>query len=364
MDKRALARLRLRAQRLTGEPLESAEAVVGWLGAIQSQDYPLARWSIGQRARGVCETDIDHLLATSRILRTHILRPTWHFVLPADIGWMMALTGPRVAARSRPRMAQLGLDQGTLSTALEAIARALEGGNRLTRVELRDVLRGAGIEADAGRLAWILMHAELELVVASGGLAGRLQTYALLFEICGPPKPLPRDEALAELTRRYFRSHGPAAIPDFTWWSGLTVTDARRGLDVCAPELERIEVDGTAYWLDASLDGSSATGTAVRRRPEVQLLQAFDEYVVGYQRTRGALDADGLSGGSAWNPNTFMNPVLVDGQVVGGWRRALGKDGLVIETKLLRALGAAEERALADAAERYGAFMELPARLG
>jgi hypothetical protein len=364
MHKRELARLRLRAQRLTGPPLEAAEEVVGWLGAVQSQDYQYARWSLGKRTRGLTEPGVDRLLAEGRILRTHILRPTWHFVRPDDVGWIMGLTGPRVAAKTRLRMAQLGLDDRLLSCALEAIARALDGGNRLTRRELGDALVGVGIDADAGRLAYILMHAELELVVVSGGLAGTQQTYGLLFELCGPPRQLPRDEALAELTLRYFRSHGPASIPDFTWWSSLTGTDAKRGLAMVGRELDRIDVEGIAYWLDASLErGAAGDGATAARGPHVHLLQAFDEYVVGYQRTRSAMDADGLAGPGTWNPNTFIHAVIVDGQIVGGWRRRAENGGLVVETRLLRELTRSERAALVEAVERYGMFAGLPARL-
>jgi hypothetical protein len=172
-----------------------------------------------------------------------------------------------------------------------------------------------------------------------------------------PVEPLSREDAVAELVRRYFASHGPSTIADFTWWSSLTVADARNGLDAVGPELEKLVIDGEVYWSGSSVDGSD------HGSPVVNLLQAFDEYVVGYQRTRSALDADGLSGGSAWNPNTFTNPVTVDGQVVGGWRRVSRGSGVAIETKLLRSLNRNETDALEKAVERYGDFLALPVAL-
>lgn len=362
MDKRELAKLRLGSQRLSGPPLEGAEAVVGWLGAVQSQEYGLAKWSIGQRALGVTDAALDELVAAGRIVRTHILRPTWHFVLPADIRWMMGLSGPRILARTVPRFAELGLDERTLARAMDVVRAGLSGGRRLTRAHIGAQLREAGIEADAGRLAYVVMHAELTLLICSGGLDGRQQTYALLDELVPASAPLSREEALAALVQRYFASHGPSTIADFTWWSTLTVADTRRGLEAAGDDLESFAVDGQTYW---SAPGSVPPASARSAPPPVvHLLQAFDEYVVGYQRTRSALDADGLSGGGAWNPNTFMNPVTVDGQVVGGWRRVTKGSGVLVETKLLRPLAAAEKDALEAAVQRYAEFVGMPARLG
>ena len=338
--------------------------MVAHLGAVQSQEYPLARWSIGQRTHGLREADVDGLLRDSRILRTHILRPTWHFVLPADIRWMMSLSAPRLATGMRRRMAQLGLDGGTVARALDVIGEGLAGGRRLTREQIGRLLAGHGIETDASRLAYITAHGELELVLVSGGLDGRQQTYALLDEIA-PRRAgdgLARDEAVTELVRRYFRSHGPSAIPDFTWWSSLTVGDTRAALERLGNDLTVVEVGGLEYWMDASMADAQATDRDARR-PAVQLLQAFDEYVVGYQRTRSVLDYEGVSGGGAWNPNTFINPVVADGQVVGGWRRSVKNDVLLIETKFLRALDPKERDALAAAAEGHAEFVGLPARL-
>jgi hypothetical protein len=357
MDKRDLARWRLSSQRLSGTPLESAEAVVGWLVGVQSQDYRLAKWSLGQRARGVTDSDVDKLVADGTILRTHVLRPTWHFVLPADIRWMMALTGPRILRGSTRRFEDLGLDGRIVGRAMELISGALSGGRRLTRPQVGALLAGEGIEASGGRLAWILMKAELDLVVCSGGLDGTQQTYALLDERAPVGPTFVRDEALAELTRRYFTGHGPSAIADFTWWSGVTVADAKRGLSMVGSELEEIVVEGTTYWFGQPMPRHGA------RSAEVHLLQPFDEYVVGYQKTRSAIDVAGLSGPGTWNPNTFMNAIVIDGQVAGGWRRVVDKAGARIETRPFRPLNRPEEAALESAVKRYGGFLDLPVSL-
>lgn len=357
MDKRDLARWRLRSQRLSGPALESAEAVVGWLVGVQSQEYRLAKWSVGQRARGVTDAAVDRLLADGKILRTHVLRPTWHFVLPADIRWMMALTAPRILRGINHRFEELGLDDRILGRAMELISGALSGGRRLTRVQVAALLTEAGIEASGGRLAFILTKAELELVVCSGGLDRAQQTYALLDERAPVAEAFEREEALAELTRRYFTGHGPSAIADFTWWSGLTVADAKRGVSIVGSELEQLEVEGTTYWFGQPMPSGKAKSVAVH------LLQAFDEYVVGYQKTRSAIDVAGLSGPGTWNPNTFMNAIFIDGQVAGGWRRVADEAGFRIETSPLRRLNAPEEKALEAAVGRYGRFLQLPTSL-
>ena len=328
------------------------------MGAIQSQEYGLAKWSIGQRTAAVTATELDALVAEGCILRTHILRPTWHFIAPADIRWMMALTGPRVEAKTRLRELGLGLDDGTMSRAMDLIRDGLAGGRRLTRRQVGALLAEHDLQADAGRLAYVLMQAELDLLVCSGGLDGKQQTYALVDELVPPAEPIGRDEALAELVRRYFISHGPSTIPDFTWWSGLTVTDTRRGLEICGSELEQLEADGTTYLL-----GRGVTDARPDPSPAAQLVQTFDEYVVGYQKTRSVMDADGLSGPGTWNPNSFTNPVLIDGQMVGGWRSALKSGVITIEMEPLRALTGAEQDALQHAAEAYGRFLEMPVQL-
>ena len=243
MELRDVARLRLRNQRVSGAKLKSAEEAVGWLGCVQSQEYPVAKWTLGMRVRaaggaggaggadGLHDADIDAALWDGRILRTHILRPTWHFVLPADIRWMMALTGPRVMRVIRSTPALQVPDESVIRRSLDVIRVEMAGGVRMTRKQIAALLVEQGhLESDAW-LVPVFIHAELDLVLASGGLLGKQQTYALLDETAPvtPGWTFDRDWALAELTRRYFTSHGPATIADFTWWSSLTVADTKRG---------------------------------------------------------------------------------------------------------------------------------------
>ena len=252
MTRAEIARRRLRNERLVGAPFASAVEVVRWLGAVQAQDYAGAKWAVGQRVRGGTDADVEAACDRGDILRTHVMRPTWHFVVPADIRWMLALTAPQVKARMAYYDRQLALDGPTYARTNAVIARALEGGRHLTREELGKVLAAAGVAASGQRLGHVMFRAELDAVVCSGPRRGKQFTYALLDERVPPVAALAREEALAALVRRYFTSHGPAQLNDFAWWSGLTVADAKAGVQMLAGDLVHADVDGKRYWLAPS----------------------------------------------------------------------------------------------------------------
>jgi hypothetical protein len=350
-----LAHWRMRSLRLSGAPFGAPDEVVGWLGAVQSQDYGPAKWSLGQRADGVVDAAVDRAFADGAILRTHLLRPTWHFVLPADIRWMLELTAPRVHALNAYMYRRLGLDGAVVAKSTALLAGALEGGNRCTRKELGAILGGAGI-ADAGfRLGYLLIHAELEGVICSGPLRGRQHTYALLDERVPASARRGREEALAALTLRYFTSHGPATQKDFRWWSSLTAADVKRGLELAAPQLEHEEIDGVGYWF------APAPPAPPDPSPTVRLLQGYDEYIIGYSESRYVLDASGGARSLPPDRPPFNHAVVLDGQVAGHWKRTLRSDEVIIEAALYEPFTDPQARALQAAADRHGAFLGLPA---
>jgi hypothetical protein len=347
---------RLRNQRLSGDGCTTPEEVVGCLAAVQSQDYGPARWSLGQRTAGLDDATVERAFAEGALLRTHVLRPTWHFVSPADIRWMLELTGPRVHAQSGYMYRQLGLDAEVRARSEALLAEALRGGQQRTRKELGEVLAAAGFETGGFRLACHLMSAELNAVVCSGAPRGRQHTYALLEERAPRARRFDPDEALAELTLRYFSSHGPATVKDFTWWSSLTVADIRRGLEMAGAKLERTEIDGVPFW-------SGETEPPPRPAPRAQLLQTYDEYVVGYSESRKVLDESGTLRALTRDEGMFSALAVLDGTAVGRWRRTLGKDAVAIELRHHVPLDEAGERALREAAARHGEFLGLPAVL-
>jgi Winged helix DNA-binding domain len=345
-----IAWARLHCQRLVAGRLARPEEVVGWLGAVQAQEYHLAKWGLALRTRRASDASVERAFAAGRILRTHVMRATWHFVTPADIRWVLALTAPRVRAAVAYYDRQLGINPAVITRASRAIAAALAGGVQLTRAELKAVLTGAGVRIDGTqRLAHVIMHAELDAVICSGARRGKQFTYALLDDRV-PSAPLPaREEALAELARRYFTSHGPAQVKDFVWWSGLTSAEARIGLEMSRHHLAEEEIEGVRYWL-----APSARRLGQPRRA-AYLLQPYDEFLIAYKDRSASLDPMLSRPGAGRGP--YAAPVVLDGRVVGGWRRASTGDRVAITFDLPRRLGSANALLVEAAARRYGAFL-------
>jgi|SRR5579864_8372754 len=339
---------------------ESAAELVAHLGAVQAQDYPGARWALGLRMRGANDRSLEAAFDRGEILRTHVLRPTWHFVAPDDIGWLQQLTGPRVKATTQSYTRRLGLDEPMLAWCESMLTRALEGGGSLTRAEV-----GAAVQiGDSAVLGQLLMRAELDGLVCSGPPRGREHTYMLLEErleatrslAARNPAPAARsrtaEEALAELTWRYFSSHGPALVSDCVWWSSLPAREVKRGLELNRHRLESERIDGREYWFSSS----SKEAPAVCEGTPAHLLPNYDEYTVAYRHRELYYDAE-----RNWTGNTrmdvpFTNVILVNGQVAGRWRRVPGRQRL--EHTWTMEPGPAEQEAVAAAEERYHRFFK------
>jgi len=353
-----IAKLRLRNLRLAGKRFTKPAEAVRWHLAMQSQDYAPAKWSIGQRATGLVDADVDRALLHGEIVRTHVLRPTWHFIAREDFRWLMALSGPRVRRGLEHRYRDLGLDARTLRRAERVMGRALENGTRLTRNELAEVLAGSKIDPGGQRLPFILMHAELEATICSGGPEGRQQTYALADERIPTSAAPDRDDALRELARRYLRSHGPATAKDLSWWSGLTLTDVRRAFSMLEGEVESEDVDGLTYW---SAGGGAGRLPAARA---ATLLQTYDELVVGYQESRFVGDPGAATAKDAWSGRTFPSGgVLLGARIGGHWRRTVGKGRLDVDVHLYETPTPKVSTAVERAVGELGRFFGLPVDL-
>jgi hypothetical protein len=347
---------RLNNQGLEGAAFEKPEDVVAWQGAVQAQDYAGAKWAVGQRVQGADDATVEQAFTDGAILRTHVMRPTWHFVAPADIRWLLALTAPRVNIINGTMYRQLELDEALFVRSNKAIAEALAGGNYLTRTELGAVLGRAGIIAEGMRLGYIVHRAELDALVCSGPRRSKQFTYALLAERAPRAKTLARDEALAELTKRYFTSHGPAMIQDFAWWSGLTLADVREGLEMVKDALIQETMGGQTYWLSPDKPVVKAPS------PTAYLLPNYDEYVISYRESGPALKPEYLHLFALRNV-VFSHFIVVDGQVIGSWKRTFEKKTVVITLRLFEPLSEAQSQAIQAAAERYGSFLGMPVRL-
>jgi hypothetical protein len=349
----AIAGRRLRNQHIIQTGLRQPADVVGWFGAMQAQEYEVAKWAIGLRMLdGVIETAIERAFERGRILRTHVMRPTWHFVTPADIRWLLELTGPRVQRLMASYNRRLELDDRTLTRGLGVIARELRDGCYRTRAELAQALQRAGLLMTGQRLAHQMMHAELQGVICSGPRRGNKFTYALIAERAPDALRLSRDEALATLSRRYFKSHGPATLRDFAWWSGLTIADAKRGVEI--NKARREQVDSLTYWTI----GRERRGTT--RDDRAYLLPVYDEYLIAY-RDRQAVPHG--PPGIVVRPRdavTYLHPLVIRGQLAGMWRIARRRDAVHIEIAALRPIAAVERRAVGRAVERYEQFLGIP----
>lgn len=341
---------RLVSQGLVTEGWERVAEVVGHFGAVQAQDFLGAMWSLGQRAQAVTEADVEEAFAAGHILRTHVLRPTWHFVRAQDIRWMLELTAERVHVRNGTYYRRMDLDDALFGRCHELLAEALQDGKELTRNELGEALEAAGIADTKDRLrhSLIIMHAELEGVICSGARRGKQFTYALLEERAPQARRLEREEALLELARRYFTSHGPATLADYRWWSGLLAVDAEAGVNMLRSELVCEEIDGETYWFASDLQPRPWD-----HGPAVSLLPTFDEYLVAYTVRSAALGPED----KAWPVALDCQTVVVNGRIAGSWKRKLRSNTVEVELDLFRPLPHAEQEALASEIEAYGAYL-------
>jgi hypothetical protein len=302
------------------------------------------------------DAQIERACDRGEVLRTHVMRPTWHFVTPDDIRWLLELTAPRVHRQTAPYKRHLELDARTLGRAIAVVERALRDGRHRTRAELSECLRRSNLHIAGMRLALVTMHAELEGIICSGPRRGKQFTYALLAERAPQARRLGRDEALGELSHRYFVSHGPATVRDFAWWSGLTIADTRRGLDINRARSE--QVSGVTYWcIDAARPR--------RRRPEspAHLLPIFDEYLVAYRDREAVPHGPRVITPASRRPVIFRHAVVMGGDVAGTWRTPGSAGGTSVETTLLRRPTSRERGGLAHAACRYERFRGIPMEL-
>lgn len=345
---------RLASQQIASPRLDDPAEVVRRLGAVQAQDYLGALWAVGLRTVGATEETVTQALATGRIIRTWPMRGTIHLVAPEDVRWMLALLTPRVIQGGQGRLRQLGLDADTLAASARVVAAALEGGRHLTRQGLFDQLEAAGIATAGQRGYHILVQLAQTGLICFGAHAGKQPTFALLDEWVPPAPPLPREEALAALALRYVQSRGPATIPDFCWWSGLTVADAKAGLGAIAGQVETARHDGQTSYFDPAAAGDD--------EGRLYLLPPFDEFLLAYRDREAVLDPGDMG---RVNPgaNGMFNPILVlGGRVAGTWRRERKAGHVALEVSPFQPWGA-PPHGLARAVEDYGRFMGAACRL-
>ena len=347
---------RLVNQQLATTRFNTAKELVGWMGAMQAQDYNQAKWAIGVRLPHLTGEQIESAFNKGEILRTHLMRPTWHFVSANDIYWMLDLTAPQIKAALNSRHRELELTETTVRKSQEAMGKALSTNNSMTRDELLHELRKADIPTDLQQASHFMLRAEIDGVICSGVTKGKKQTYALLSQRVPEKNIMPKEEALAKLAKSYFSSHAPATLPDFVWWSGLPVADARRGLEMNKPDFNSATMGSETYWF-------ANHGTPTQTLPDsVYLLPAFDEFLISYKNRSAVITAEDHK--KAISDNGIFKPVvLVNGQISGLWKRTFKKDTAVIDTDYFRPHNKKEEHLLANAADSFGHFLEKKAEI-
>jgi hypothetical protein len=324
-----IARWRLRSQHLVRPYAVSAREAVGSLLAVQAENPGQAAWAVASRTRNPDQNDLANLLDEGTVLRTHVLRPTWHFVCAEDIGWLLDLTGPRLRRVTGQQLRDThGLDQPCIDQAVAAVTQALASRGQLTRAQLADELRERGIPGSGQVLMILLAHAELDGLICSGGVVDGEHTYALMSQRVPTPRRLGRTEALAELALRYFTGHGPATERDLAYWATLTRTDVRAGLQQVRDRLDSFQHDGRTFW---HAPGDAPGGP---QEPAGHLLQILDETYRGYQDSRWVLDA---AGAVPRTRETAVGMALVDAQLVAAMRRTIAPDQVHFDLRPYRA---------------------------
>lgn len=343
-----IARLRLAGQQIAGTRLKTAKDIVGRLGAVQAQDLPMALWAIGVRLPCSTVGTIEAAVDRGAIIRTHLLRPTWHFAAAADIRWMLALTAPQILGAMKARHKQLGLEPSVLTKSFAVLEKALRGGAHLTREDLIAALGRAKIATADGLASHLFLYAEAAGLICSGAMKNGKPTFALLDEWVPRADVLPKEEALARLAIRYFAGHGPATLQDFIWWSGLPVGQARQALESVKRDLRSETVVSATYWFSGGLSVSPSDPDSAC------LLPAFDEFLIGYKDRRASLPHG--SRPKAVSSNGIFRPIMVvNGRIIGTWKKAAVAAAPTLDfferpDKGIRAL-------IDEAAARYSRFL-------
>jgi len=326
MNLNEIALLRLVNQQIAAPEFKTAGEVVRWLGAVQAQDYKMSEWALGVRLPGSTEKTIESAINSGEIVRTHVLRPTWHLVSSADIHWMLKLSAPQIKSAARARDKELGLTESVFTRSNSIIEKALCNGNHLTREEMVKILGTAGFDNDNNRVSHLLMRAEIEGIIASGSTKAGKQTYALLADRVPKTVTLKRDEAVTELARRYFTSHGPATMQDFNWWSGLPVKECRQAIEEIKSSFVSETIGDETYWFSPSVVVPKFY------KDLVFLLPAYDEFTISYKNRTASLQFENQI--KAVSNNGIFRPIIVqNGKVIGIWKRTLKHDKVFPETE-------------------------------
>ena len=343
--------LRMHNQQIDSAVPTTPKQLVSLMGAMQAQDFAMSKWAIGHRVPDSTLMSVEAAYNAGDILRTHLMRPTWHLVSSDDISWMLELTAPQIKKIMRTNDKRYELDAIAYSGCNQLIENVLSTRGNFTREELVHEFEKEHIRTDENRLSHILIQAELEGIICSGPIRKNKLTYSLLADRVPPKRAITRDEALATLAGRYFTSHGPATLRDFTWWSGLTVTDSRKALEMIKTCFLSETIGTETFWF------SEPSVKARPVNPSVHLLPAYDEYLISYANRSAAL-ATVHNKKTISNNGIFRPVIVVNGQVEGLWKRTTVKDLVKLETSHFQLHDPEVLQGIKEEATRFGIFLD------
>ncbi|HRX10531.1 MAG TPA: winged helix DNA-binding domain-containing protein [Draconibacterium sp.] len=350
MDLDDIAMLRLYNQQIAAPVFKTVNEIVSWLGAVQAQDYNMSEWAVGVRLPGSTTETVKSAINSGEIIRTHVLRPTWHLVSAADIYWMLELSAPQIRSLSRSRDKELGLTETAINRSNTILEKALRDNRHLTREELVKLLADAGYSNDNNRVSHILIRAEIEGIITSGKIRNGKQTYALLAERVPDKKTMSREEAAIELARRYFTSHGPASLHDFIWWSGLPVKDCRHAVETIKLSFDSEKSGEETYYFAPFITVPKL------EKKQVVLLPAYDEFIISYKNRRASLPFENQI--RAVLVNGIFRPVIVhNGKVIGIWKRTLKNDNVIPETEYFGSPDKTTKKQVNESLKHYAKFL-------
>lgn len=326
MDTPELLNIRLHNQLLATHTQKTPQEVVSWMGAVQSQALDMAKWAIGARLKNKTVEDIDNALNTGKIIRTHTLRPTWHFVSAEDVYWMFDLSNPRLKPIYQSYCRMSNADEALIYRCIPFVEKALSENKHLTKKEINDVLLAHDIKADTRHLTMILSYAEMEGLICNGKVKGNKQTFTLLESWVPRKETIHKEEALARLAQRYFTSHGPATINDFVWWSGLSVIECKQALEMVKRNFVSEKLNDRTFWMRNDIQTSQTPFSAL-------LLAPFDEFVVSYKDRSELIEKTHYS--KVMTKNGIFSPtIMLDGKIIGSWKKTVQKNKPKIELSI------------------------------
>ena len=351
-----IAAQRLHNQQINAAQFSKVKDLVSYMCAMQSQDYAMSKWAIGLRLPGSTDNQIEKALDKADILRAHVLRPTWHIIAAQDIYWMISLCADKIKALMKTMDRQLELTEKIFTKSNNIIAKCVEDGLHVNRDSIAACLEKAKISTGKNRLSHLLVRAELEQIICSGKIDNNQRTYAALHSRVPKKKILTRDESIAQLADKYFKSRGPATVEDFSWWSGLSITAAREGLEMIKQELHNDKIDGSVYWF------ANDRKPRVKNKEAVYLLPAYDEFIISYKDRTAALAIEHHKKVLS-NNGIFYPAIIVNGQVAGLWKRHFQKEEIFIETTFFQPQDEAIRRRVEKQAAVFGQFAESKVKL-